>query len=542
MPIELFCLSAIVADLGETRFLVNSTTEPSMNHTTQSSFEQDNGLSSVVVKAASLLFFIVVGVYSNGRVIHTVLLGDVRRPVLNFFVASLSIADLASCLIVMPFVFVSLVFGEWVFGRIFCTIHTMLSTYFANVAFLSVGAMVYERYQAIYRRRFPSLSKRQVTVLLFFIWIFPIPFTAPMLGEEFTYAEYAGLCFINAAEKWNAASIIKFLVKAVGVLIILFSFWKVFTFLLSLRRRVSPGLLSNEEKLTIAAFVHSGWTLTVFIVIYLILNTPIVIVLIVNKQRRNVGKDTIPDNLACVFLWMYWLQCAAKPIIYFLRSPRCMNCQCRRHHAEMTNESTTSCFSRDRSHVYEVRDDSLENTISFISSGRFPSLPHTSEFLDFRQISTELVPVTNAARSVVDQGQTTREKVTNAARSVLDQGETAGEGVTNDARSVPEQGRTTGESAGQPMQDHSVCTENVVEHSFVIIEDLESDIQEGEDEANSCQDEVPDSGINKASPILHDVCHNAMELDDIEHMFDEALKAQQKGWASTSSNTEINSL
>lgn len=190
----------------------------------------------------------------------------------------------------------------------------------------------------------------------------------------------------------------------------------------------------------------------------------------------------------------------------------------------MTNESTTSCFSRDRSHVYEVRDDSLENTISFISSGRFPSLPHTSEFLDFRQISTELVPVTNAARSV------------------LDQGETAGEGVTNDARSVPEQGRTTGESAGQPIEDHSVCTENVVEHSFVIIEDLESDIQGGEDEANSCQDEVPDSGINKASPILHDVCHNAMELDDIEHMFDEALKAQQKGWASTSSNTEINSL
>ena len=277
-----------------------------MNRTTQPSFDQDSSMSSVLIKAASLLLFIVIGAYSNGRVIHTVLLGDVCRPVLNFFVASLSIADLASCLIVMPFIFVSLVFGEWVFGSIFCrTVDAMMSTYFANVAFLSVGAMMYERYRAIYPRRLPSLSKRQATALLFFIWIFPIPFIAPMLREEFTYAEFAGLCFINTTEHWTAAGIIKFLVKAVGALIIMFSFWKIFTFLLSLRRRVSPGLLSHEEKLTIGAFVHSAWTLIVFVVIYFALNAPIVIVVIVNMQRRDAGKDPIPDSLTGVFLWMF---------------------------------------------------------------------------------------------------------------------------------------------------------------------------------------------------------------------------------------------
>jgi len=64
---------------------------------------------------------------------------------------------------------------------------------------------------------------------------------------------------------------------------------------------------------------------------------------------------------------MYWLQCATKPIIYVLRSPRCMNCQCGRYLDEMTNESSTTCFSRDRSHVYGVRDDGLENTVPYIS-------------------------------------------------------------------------------------------------------------------------------------------------------------------------------
>ena len=507
-----------------------------MSHTTQSSFEQDNDMSSVVVKAALLLLFIAIGAYSNGRVIHTVFLGYLRRPVLNFFVASLSIADLASCLIVMPFVFLSLLFGEWVFGSVFCSIHTILSMYLANVAFLSVGAMVYERYRAIYQRRFPSLSKRQATALLFFTWILPIPFTAPMLHEEFSYAEYAGLCFINTAENWTAASIIKFLVKAVGVLIIMFAFWKILTFLLSLRRRVSPGPLSNEEKLTRSAFVHSGWTVIVFAVIYLALNAPIVIVLIVNTQRRDAGKDAIPAKLTSVFLWMYWLQCATKPIIYVLRSPRCINCQCRRYDAKNENESTTCCLSRERSRVYKARE---ENTAPYIPS----------EWLfHLWQISNEVVPVTNAVRSVIDQGQMPGDSVTNASRSVrdrvetaggglandaqsvVDQRKTAGECVSNDSRNVPKQGGTTGESATQPMQDQSVCTENVVEHSFLVIEDLESE--------NSCQNGVP----NNDSPILHDLCHNAVELDDIEHMFDKALKAQQKRCASKSSNTEMNSL
>ena len=476
-----------------------------MSHTTQPSFEQNSGY----VKAASLLLFIVVGVYSNGRVIHTVLLGDVHRPVLNFFAASLSIADLASCLIVMPFVFVSLVFGQWVFGSMFCTVHAVLSTYMANVAFLSVGAMAYERYRAIYRRRFPSLSKRQATALLLFIWIFPIPFTAPMLRDKFTFAEFAGLCFIKTAEHWTAVGIILFLVKAVGVLIIMFSFWKVLTFLFSLRRRVSPGLLSNEEKLTMAAFVHSAWTLTLFIAIYLGLNAPIVIVLIVNTRRRDAGEDSLPDSLAGVFLWMYWFQCATKPIIYVLRDSRCMNCQCRRYHVEATNEGRTSCFGRDRSHLYEVREGSLEDSVPYIRSDRFSSLLRTSnEFLDRWQISIELVPVTNAPRSIVDQGQTAGESATNAARSDPDQGDTAGEGLANDARcvvdrretegkgvsnntrSLPGKGRTTSERAAQPMEDDSVCTGNVIEHSFVLIEDLESDIHEGEDEANLRQDEV----------------------------------------------------
>lgn len=486
-----------------------------MNNTTQSSFEQDSSLASVGVKAASLFIFIIIGVYANGRVIYAVLLNDVLRPVLNLFVASLSFADLASCLIVMPFVFVSLVSGEWLFGDIFCTIHNMLCTYFANVAFLSVAAMVYERYQAIYRRRFPSLSNRHTTILLCFIWMFPIPFTFSMSRQEFAYFEYAGLCY-NAADHWNAVSIVNLLVKPVALLLVLFSFWKIFAFLLSLRRRVSPGLLSNEEKLTLAAFVHSAVTSIVFVLTYLIMTAPLVILLLVNKQRRIAGKSTSPDDLVSVFLWMYWLQCATKPIIYVLRSQRCRtSCLCQCHCTEMTDESTASCCGGGRSRVYEVRKDSVENTLSSISGGRLPALPGASdEFFDLGRISVELMPVTSDARSVPDQDRT------------------AGESARNDARSVPEKYRTAGESAGRPILERSVCNQNIVELSLVCTEDLESYIDEVEEE-NSCH-----NGNFKATPIPEEVCNDALELEDIERMFDEAIYSQQREWAANASSSE----
>ncbi|KAJ7353868.1 hypothetical protein OS493_031847 [Desmophyllum pertusum] len=87
----------------------------------------------------------------------------------------------------------------------------MLLVYFGQVAGLSIGAMVYDRYQAIYRKRFPSLSKKQISIFLCIIWILPIPFIVPMFRQEFTYVESAGVC-TNAAydlEEWNIVSIVK---------------------------------------------------------------------------------------------------------------------------------------------------------------------------------------------------------------------------------------------------------------------------------------------------------------------------------------------
>lgn len=232
-----------------------------MNNTTQSSFEEETS-SAIVLKAASLLLFILVGVSGNGRIIYAVLVDDVVRPVLNVFVASLGFAHLASCLIIMPFPFMSLVSSEWLFGYVFCIIHNILFDYFRRVSFLSITAMIYERYQAIYRKRFPTLSNRQISILLCIAWFLPILLTVPKVRHEFVYNKSAGICF-NAVynhDEWNIVFNIRSVAGiALGLCLLLFSFWKCFAFLFSFRRRrVSPELLSNEEKLIRAAHVYSA--------------------------------------------------------------------------------------------------------------------------------------------------------------------------------------------------------------------------------------------------------------------------------------------
>ena len=224
-----------------------------MHGTLQSSIEQEENMSSVVLtrrpcKAASLLLFFVVGIYGNGRVIYTVLVEDVFCPVLNLIVASLSIADLATCIVIMPFAFISLIYGEWVFGQIFCKISSLLLVYLATVAGLSTAAIVYERYRAIYCKRFPSLTHCQVTILLCLVWLLPVVFDVPISPQNYSFVRIAGICLpiFEYHNIWdNVRFVRKILGTSFGFLLVLFFIWKILAYLLPLRRRVSPGLLSN---------------------------------------------------------------------------------------------------------------------------------------------------------------------------------------------------------------------------------------------------------------------------------------------------------
>ena len=355
-----------------------------MHGTLQSSIEQGENTSSLVLKAASLLLFFVVGIYGNGRIIYTVLVDDVLCPVLNLIVASLSIADLATCIFIMPFTFISLICGKWVFGQVFCEISRLLVVYLATVAGFSTAAIIYERYRAIYRKRFPSFSHRQVTILLCMVWLLPVLIVAPIIPQNYSFMKIAGICLpiFEQHNIWNNVHLVtKIVSTSVGFLLAFFMIWKILAYLCPLRGRVSPGLLSNEEKLTVAAHLRSVWTTIFFVLMYLTLVLPIHAARLVNQQRERAGKDAIADDVLCALLWLYWLQCGIKPLVYVVRSERfaCRLCHCL---PGIRNGSTSRVFGRRNiARVYQVREIGSSNE----TAGKFTSQP-SGEFLELRQI------------------------------------------------------------------------------------------------------------------------------------------------------------
>ena len=465
-----------------------------MYSSNSSLFDQENNVSSVVLKAASLLLFIIVGVYGNARVIYTVLVADVLRPVLNIFVASLSIADLVTCIAVMPFPFISLVSGDWVFSQTSCTLHSMLLLYLAHTAALSTCAIVYERYRAIYRKQFPSLSYQHVNVILCVVWILPAVLVASKARQEFPYDHAIGVC-LDANEKDKNWSIF-FLVQSIafislGLLFVLLSFWKILAFLLPIRRRVSPGLLSNEEKLTVAAHARSAWTTIIFVLTYLILVLPLHIVRTVNVERKNAGKSAVADEVIVVFMWLYWLQCAMKPVIYVARSERCASCMCLYLKEIGTGERSNCWWRRNRASIYEVNEISLEKSHSSVYGGRLPAVT-PGEFIELHRVDIQQ-PISRPLAS---------------------------------------------QSSSHRVQDKRVSTNDIIDHSAVIIEDLimESYIDESQDDTNYSQEKSHDSSHEVVDAIPTDVCHDAVELENIERVLDEALMTQQREWAKKATN------
>lgn len=72
------------------------------------------------------------------------------------------------------------------------------------------------------------------------------------------------------------------------------------------------------------------------------------------------------------------------------------------------------------------------------------------------------------------------------------------------------------------IQDEPTITGQTVGHSMVTREELtmKSDVKKSDEEGSS--------GGRNTNPVV--VCHDAVELEDIERVFDEALQLQEKEW------------
>lgn len=302
-----------------------------MQNSTEAAMQVERLTAKLGVKATLLVLYIAVGTYGNGCTLYTIWNNQrLMYTALNSLIAILSLCDFIICGFMMPFILGSLVHGRWMFGNVFCKIHYVFMMYLGKVTVLCIAAIVVERYLSICRRRYPSLSNKSTICVILGIVLVPIPFSLLQYRQSIAYLRAFGVCS-NTYQLRQEENTIAFIIeviflRCIPILIDLFSFWKIFIVLRRLKKRVSPGLLSNEDKLTASAYAHSASTSVTFVLTYLGLGLPLYIVMLIQRKSVLSGKSGLSDEVRVAAIWLYWLGCVVKPIIYILhRRPRFMS-------------------------------------------------------------------------------------------------------------------------------------------------------------------------------------------------------------------------
>ncbi len=124
------------------------------------------------------------------------------RNVPNFFIVSLSVADLAVAILVMPFNVANFCIGYWVFGSVFCNMWLTFDILTCTASILNLCAIAIDRYRAIHDPINYSQKRTfgRVMVMIALVWglsaIISIP---PLFGWNDSsgtglYDEKTGIC------------------------------------------------------------------------------------------------------------------------------------------------------------------------------------------------------------------------------------------------------------------------------------------------------------------------------------------------------------
>ncbi|XP_049271154.1 G-protein coupled receptor 161-like [Rhipicephalus sanguineus] len=138
---------------------------------------------SVEVHYTLLLFIMVCSVAINGLVFVLFYQRPSVRMPSNKFVLNMAIVHLLQTFIVLPFVFVSVLFQEWIFGEIFCKIHGTLSVCLTMANVFSILLIAVDRNCAVNSPLHYSMTitKKRTNVLILSTWVFAIVVSVPPL-------------------------------------------------------------------------------------------------------------------------------------------------------------------------------------------------------------------------------------------------------------------------------------------------------------------------------------------------------------------------
>ncbi|XP_060067200.1 tyramine/octopamine receptor-like [Ylistrum balloti] len=135
------------------------------------------------VTSVFLSFLIVLTLVGNMYVVVAIFIYKPLRSVQNFFVISLSVADMAVAILVMPFHISNILFNEWIYGFAFCDLWLTFDILLCTASILNICVIALDRYFAIHDP-LNYAAKRTIKRVLFMIvaaWVTSAAISVPPL-------------------------------------------------------------------------------------------------------------------------------------------------------------------------------------------------------------------------------------------------------------------------------------------------------------------------------------------------------------------------
>uniref|UniRef100_A0A8D9ASA1 Tyramine/octopamine receptor n=1 Tax=Cacopsylla melanoneura TaxID=428564 RepID=A0A8D9ASA1_9HEMI len=140
-------------------------------------------LTHIVIASIFVIILMIIVIVGNMLVIIAIMTEKSLKNIQNWFIASLAVADFSIGLVIMPFSLANELMGYWIFGSLWCDIHSAMDVLLCTASIINLCLISLDRYWSI-TQAIEYLKKRtpgRAMVMITLVWILSAVICIPPL-------------------------------------------------------------------------------------------------------------------------------------------------------------------------------------------------------------------------------------------------------------------------------------------------------------------------------------------------------------------------
>ncbi|XP_067137200.1 beta-1 adrenergic receptor-like [Centruroides vittatus] len=282
-----------------------------------------HGLPVIVPLSIVMVIIIILAIGGNIMVILTICRHRGMRTRTNIFIVNLAAADILIAVFNMPLSLVTLISGDWVFGKGMCLFNGFTMALFLICSIHTLMYISIHKYISITKPFSRAMNPRRIKIMIAATWIWScICATAPLLGlNRIIYKKGSSQCgpsYPDDVGDYAHSFIITTTNYIIPLGVMTFCYFHIFREIHEHMKRIRETSNINLES-SVSQQKRISITLFFVLACFLICWTPFVLYSTSVAIMKN--KTMMPLVVNPIVYWCGYLNSACNPIIYAFRSP-----------------------------------------------------------------------------------------------------------------------------------------------------------------------------------------------------------------------------